>query len=141
MGDIDQADQLRLQYRIHYWLRTQKWWFAIFLWIFECSLTNCYVLYRKFHEIHGRQMPQTYYGFIQDIALAWLKPSHYWPNKKSSTGSGQSYSNSSTVDASVVTRRCKLPPKRSAKFTEKSLNPYSGSLRCRLYCRLNHLPL
>ena len=25
MGDVDQADQLRLQYRIQYWLRTQKW--------------------------------------------------------------------------------------------------------------------
>ena len=30
MGDIDQADQLRLQYRIHYWLRNRKWWWAIF---------------------------------------------------------------------------------------------------------------
>ena len=31
MGDVDQADQLRLQYRIHYWLRNQKRWFAIFV--------------------------------------------------------------------------------------------------------------
>ena len=65
MGDVDQADQLRLQYRIHYWIRTQKWWFAIFLWIFKCSLTNCYVLYRKFHDIHGRQIPWTHYKLIQ----------------------------------------------------------------------------
>ena len=61
MGDVYQADQLRLQYRIQYWLRTQKWWFDIFLWIFECSLTNCYVLYRKFHDIHERQMPRSRY--------------------------------------------------------------------------------
>ena len=141
MGDVDQSDQLRLQYCVHYWLQTQKWWFAIFLWIFECYLTNCYVLYRKSHEIHGRQMPQTHYEFIQDISLAWLKPSKYWPKKKSSTGSGQSSSGSSTVSASVVTRKCKLSPKRWAKFTESSLNPYSDSIWCRLYWILNHLPL
>ena len=86
-------------------------------------------------------MPRTHYEFIQDISLVWLKTSHYWTKKKSSTGSGQSSSESSTVDESVVTRGCKLPPKRSSKFTEKSLNPYSGSLRCRIDCRLNHLPL
>ena len=83
----------------------------------------------------------THYELIQDIAIAWLKTLQYWPKKKSSTGSGQSSSDSSTVAESVVTRRCKISPKRSDKFTEKSLNPYSGSLRCRLYCRLNHLPL
>ena len=141
MGDIDQAYQLCLQYRIKYWPQTQKWWFAISLWIFECSLTNSYVLYRKFHDIHGRRMQQTHYEFIQDISLAWLKPYQFWPKKKSSTDSGQSSSDSSTVAESVVTRRCKLSPKQSDKFTEKSLNPYSGSLWCRLYCRLNHLPL
>ena len=86
-------------------------------------------------------MSRNHYEFIQDTSLAWLKPSQYWPNKKSSTGSGQSSSDSSTVDESVVNRRCKLPPKRSAKFIEKSLNQYSGSLWCRLDCRLNHLPL
>ena len=125
MGDVYQADKLLLQYRIQYWLRTQKWWFAIFLWIFECSLTNSYVLYRKFNDKHGRRMPQNHYEFIQDISLAWLKPSQYWPKKKSIRGSDQSFSDSSTVSESVVTRRCKLPPKQSDKFTEKSLNPYS----------------
>ena len=141
MGDVDQTDQLRLQDHIQYWLRTQKWWFDIYLWIFKCSLTNSYVLYRKFHDIHGRRMSRTHYDFIKYISLAWLKPSQYCPKKKSSTGSCNISSDSSTVDESVVTIRCKLSPKRSAKFTEKSLNPYSGSLQCRLYCWLNHLPL
>ena len=26
MGNIDQVNQLRLQYHIHYWLRNRKWW-------------------------------------------------------------------------------------------------------------------
>jgi len=33
MGNVDQADQLRLQYCIHYWIRNTKWWWAIFFWI------------------------------------------------------------------------------------------------------------
>ena len=78
MGNVDQADQLRLQYRIHYWIRNPKWWWAIFFWVFENSLTNCYVLYRKFHELHERKH-LSHYKFIQKIGLAWLKPSSYWP--------------------------------------------------------------
>lgn len=141
MGDVDQADQLRLQYRIHYWLRNQKWWFAIFLWIFECSHTNCYVLYRKFYETHGRKPPRTHYEFIQDIALAWLKPSQYWPKPdKVKHRSSQSSTCDSTVTASIITRRVSGSKKRSAVITDNSLNPYSGSLRCRLDRSLNHLP-
>ena len=29
MGKVDQSDQLRLQYCVHYWLLNHKWWFAI----------------------------------------------------------------------------------------------------------------
>ena len=141
MGDVDQADQLRLQYRSQYWLRNQKWWFAIFLWIFECSHTNCYVLYRKYYEIHGRKPLRTHYQFIQDIALAWLKPSQYWPKPKKVTRiSSQHSMDESTVSASVVTRRVSGSVKRSAVFNDNSLNPYTGSLRCRLDSSLNHMP-
>ena len=54
MGNVDIADQLRLQYRIHYWIRNQKWWWAIFFGVFECYLTNSYILYRKFYQVHGK---------------------------------------------------------------------------------------
>ena len=30
MGNVYQEDRLRLQYRVHYWSRNQKRWFAIF---------------------------------------------------------------------------------------------------------------
>ena len=42
MGNGDQADQLRLQYRVHYWMCNQKQWFATVFQCFELSLTNCY---------------------------------------------------------------------------------------------------
>ena len=67
MGNVDQADQLRLQYRIHYWLHNQKWCFAIFFWCYELSLTNCYVLYRHFFKIHDKAPPYSHYEFIREI--------------------------------------------------------------------------
>ena len=72
MGNVDIADQLRLQYRIHYWIRNQKWWWAIFFWVFECSLTNSYILYRKFYQVHGKKPPLSHYDFVRQVSLAWL---------------------------------------------------------------------
>ena len=95
MGNVDQADQLRLQYQIHYWIRNCKWWWAIFFWIFENSLTNCYVLCRKFHELHEWKH-LSHYKFIRQIGLAWLKPSLYWPSK-ASTGRGAKMKGMRTV--------------------------------------------
>ena len=110
-----------------------------FLWTFECSHTNCYVLYCKFHELHGRTPPKTHYKFIESIALAWLKPSQYWPKRK--TSGRKSISEESTVAASIITRRATCTPARSATMTDNTLNPYTGRLRCRLDQSLNHLPI
>ena len=141
MGDVDQADQLRLQYRMHYWLRNQKWWFAIFLWIFECSHTNCYVLYRKFHNLHGRKQPKNHYEFLESIALAWLKPSQYWPKRKTVSVSTGSVTDGSSVAASIISRRDSFKLTRSATISNNALDPYTGYLRCRLDRSLNHLPV
>ena len=40
VGNVDQANHFRLQYRIYYWLRNPKWWWAIFFWCYELALTN-----------------------------------------------------------------------------------------------------
>ena len=64
----------------YYWNRNRnwKWWWAIFLWAFEYSLTNMYVLYRKFDRGHDKEPPCTHYEFVRQVALIWLKPSSYW---------------------------------------------------------------
>ena len=141
MGNVDQADQLRLQYCIHYWLRNQKWWFAIFLWILECSHTHSYVLYRKFHDLHGRKLPKTNYEFIESIVLAWLKPSQYWSKRKTIRSGFESATDESTVAASIICRRVSSTLKRSATINNNALNPYTGQLCCRLDRGLNHLPV
>ena len=153
MGNVDQADQLRLQYRIHYWIRNRKWWWAIFFWIFENALTNCYVVYRKFHELHERKH-LSHYEFIRKIGLAWLKPSAYWQSQATSTKRGEGKStrkvsdentsvsvDTCTVAESVVARRKILFTKKNSTMTANALDPYSGYLRCRLDHNLNHLPI
>ncbi len=51
MGNVDQAGQLQLQCSIHYWIWNRKWWWAIFLWVFECS-SNSTRYTTKSHLIH-----------------------------------------------------------------------------------------
>ena len=149
MGNVDQADQLRLQYRIHYWIRNRKWWWAIFLWTYECSLTNAYILYRKFYSMHDRKPPCTHYQFVKEVALAWLKPSVYWYNsaKKSDLQSRVSSSNGSTISESIASnivsrkRQMKYIDRKNNTVSAKSLDPYQGALRCRLDVTLSHLPV
>ena len=50
MGNVDIADQLRLQYRPDRWMRNRKWWWSVFLWGLGVSVTNSYLLYKKNHE-------------------------------------------------------------------------------------------
>ncbi len=76
---------------------------------FECSLTNSYVLYRKFHQIHDRKPPLTHYEFNRAVALAWLKPSAFWSHRSSRLekhrNNGTSVTTDSTIASSIVTRK------------------------------------
>ena len=152
MGNVDQADQLRLQYRVHYWIRNRKWWWAIFLWAFECSLTNTYVLYRKFYKIHKKEPPYTHYEFVRQVALAWLKPSKYWHSSASAMQQGDQHSlessnhasmKSDSIASNIITRKRKMKyiDRKNNTFSTKSLDPYQGALRCRLDVTLTHLPV
>ena len=121
--------------------------------MFENALTNCYVVYRKFHELHERKH-LSHYEFIRKIGLAWLKPSAYWQSQATSTKRGEGKStrkvsdentsvsvDTCTVAESVVARRKILFTKKNSTMTANALDPYSGYLRCRLDHNLNHLPI
>ena len=93
----------------------------------------------------------SHYDFIKQVALAWIKPSTYWPSSNSNsnkqTGSNPSINSmpsSATcpsANGSIVTRRRINLNKKNSTITEKTLDPYSGILRCRLDHSLNHLPV
>ena len=144
MGNVDQADQLRLQYRSTYWLRNRKWWWSLFFWLFEGALTNSYCLYRMFFKMHDRVPPLNHYEYIRAIALAWLEPERYWPRKTNPRKNATTTSSNSGSSISVISRL--RPSGRVSKvaknitFTDRTLDPYMGALRCRLDTHLSHLP-
>ena len=76
MGSVDIADQLRTYYRIDHWLRNRKWWWSIFLWIFQVSLTNAYVAYSSYCKMHNIR-PMLHRDFISNIVLTWLSNDVY----------------------------------------------------------------
>ena len=105
-------------------------------------LTNSYVLYRKYFEMHDLKQPLNHYEYIRAISLAWLDQEHYWPRKKASISNSSTSSQSS--DSSVISRlRSTHTPAvtKSVAFTDKSLDSYSGALRCRLDKHYAHLPV
>ena len=140
MVNVDQADQLRLQYRIHYWLRYRKWWQEILFWVYELSLTNCYVLYLEFYQLHLRKPPWNHYKFIRSVNLAWIDSKLYWPVKSKKCVSSSSVCETVTTSSSRTSKKSKTIWKRNATLSDLSLDPYSGSLRCRLDLQLTHLP-
>ena len=142
MGNVDQADQLRSQYCIHYWLRNRKWWWAHFFWIFELSLTNAFVLYRMFQEIHNVKVQLTHYEFIKKIALAWIDQDIYWPTASPKMKKSQS-SSSFSSSRSIITRRSSAPlqSRKCMTFSDRSLDPFNGFLQFRLDRHLNHFPI
>ena len=143
MGNVDQADQLRLQYCSTYWLRNRKWWWLIFFWLFEGGLCNSYVLYRMFFKLHDLKPPWTHYEYIRAISLAWLDQETYWPSRKKTSASSNITQSSQSSTSSMMSR---LRPSnttvvaRSVTFTDKTLDAYSGALRCRLDRHFAHLP-
>lgn len=84
MGMVDLADQLRENYRIDYWMRKTKWWWAIAFWAIQLLMTNAWVLYKKYHELHGLKMEFSHYSFIEAVGKAWVEPAKYrvWLKKE-----------------------------------------------------------
>ena len=46
MGGVDRADQNVSSYRIG--IRSKKWWWALFAWVPDVIMQNCWLLYRKY---------------------------------------------------------------------------------------------
>ena len=169
MGDVDRADQLRNYYRYDtQWHRNRKWWWAMWWWGFQLLLTNAYVAYVKYHELHKSKDYMGHYDFIRSVALAWIDPQQYWPNKRKRrvrismnveeeeigrvsrtrrqrTGSSRSISSSnSSISSNSTMSSISSSSQHSAmkceRVNDKSLNPMSGSLRGRLNSFVHHHP-
>ena len=80
MDHVDITDHLAKSYQLGRGLLNRKWWWPIFLWALERSFLNAYVLYSRWHK-QRKFAFKSHYKFREDIALAWLDPARYWPDR------------------------------------------------------------
>jgi len=83
MNDNNIADQLRLVYRIMRFQRNNKWWWALFLWGYEVSMVNSYVMIKRYCEMKGVPVPWNHHDRNEALGYAHLDPHEYWPRRKS----------------------------------------------------------
>ena len=144
MGNVDLADQLRNVYRYDTtWHRNRKWWWSIWWWGFQLLLTNCYILYKKFHSLHDSKATVSHYDFIKQICLAWIDKEQYWPKSEESK-------KRKAEDDKMKTRakkRFEFDVTSSSSSTticttinDKTLHPVHGKLSLRLNYSVQHYP-
>ena len=146
MGNVDLADQLRNQYRYDSaWHRNRKWWWAIWWWGYQLLLTNSYVLYVKFHRLHGSKNYCTHYEYIKQIGLAWVNQEMYGPKKiKKVSNKREKEQDGSLTRATkrkieAVMMSASSSTSRCIQITNESLCPH-GQLKRRLNTSFQHLP-
>lgn len=127
MNSVDVADQLRNQYRIdHVWWRNNKWWWAIFIWLFGVVLVNSYVIYKR-TCIQGGVKPVSHLEFRLSIAMDLMNSVHV-PKNRSSTKRPASPATDS--DATPRLRSEEKKPKKDGYVTAKRLanmEPWDGT--------------
>ena len=96
MGGCDIADQLRNYYCFDHWMRKGKRWRSFFFWAIGVLLVNTYVAYKTFMHQKGK-VPMSHYQFRKAIALAWIDPAMYWPNRMKRRNGGENSTNNSTT--------------------------------------------
>jgi len=135
MGGVDIADELRGSYRFDKWMRNYKWWHSIFWWGFQVLMINSYKCYFTYCTDNNIK-PMSHYEFQKKIGHVWLDK-FYYENKNSSQISRCS-SQGSLSSLSLST--CSTDTSRRQRISELSLNPFSGSCKCRLDRTISHWP-
>jgi hypothetical protein len=147
MNDVDRADQLRNSYRFDHWMRKRKWWWSIFFWGMGVLMVNAYVSYVRFNILNGKKKKDllSHYEFRKQIALAWLDPETYWPERElNSKGKKRNRSSESIgSDDTRHTRSGNIRSKSKKRFqvSNTSLALHTGMLGCRLDTELLHWPV
>ena len=78
-----------------------------------------------FFELHDKSPPYNHCEFIREICLAWIDPEKYWPEPTSNRFPPVQYS---TSTKSISFKNLKSKRRKNASLTDKTLDPYSGSL-------------
>ena len=138
MGGVDIADQLRGYYRFDKWQRTFKWWHSVFWWSFQVLMVNSYKCYQShiIDDLHSN--PMSHYEFQKMIAEAWIDPDCLNKKIKSEDETTDVMSVSSTITGSSTVGTAG----NRVRFCSSSLDPLTGSLRCRIdHSGVGHWPI
>lgn len=111
MGRVDVGDQLRNYYRFDHFMRKRKWWWSFWMWCMGMLLTNSYILYKKFCELHRVKPRYSHYEFVCFVGRAWLHPEKYFSYYCSPSSRSNVSTSSSLPEASRVVE-VKLPGRR-----------------------------
>ena len=78
-------------------------------------------------ELHDKSPPYSHYKFIRYVCLDWIDPEKYCPEPTPKRSPAVKYS---TSTKSIACNNLKFKPKKKASLTDKTLDPYNGSLCC-----------
>ena len=133
------------------WHRNRKWWWSIWWWGFQVMLTNAYISYIKFHQMHDSKETVTHYDFIKQIALAWINQEMYWPKKHPAAVASSKKRKRQGDENRQITRRVAAEQIEhdvssvssvgsGVRVNDASLDPIKGKLNCRLNTTVQHFP-
>ena len=78
MDHVDITDHLGKNYQVAKGLLQRKWWLSIFFWALDRCILNAFVLYKSWHQMHGKKF-LSHYKFRESLCMSWLLPDTYWP--------------------------------------------------------------
>uniref|UniRef100_A0A7S0GIG6 Uncharacterized protein n=1 Tax=Proboscia inermis TaxID=420281 RepID=A0A7S0GIG6_9STRA len=129
MGYVDMADQLHNYYKLGHWIRSFKWWHAMFRRRVQVLMINSYIVYcRVCEEVCIK--PMDHYQYQKECALVWIDPD----------GHQQGDNGYKTPTDEVSTITSGLSSKNKTRITDESLHPLGGSLQQWLNRNIGHWP-
>ncbi len=132
MNNNDIADQLRLVYRLQRFQCNEKWWWVLFMWGFEVTLANAYMMMQRYCELKCTRVPYSHHDFQEKVGLAYLDPNKHWPCRKSPP---------KLLAISHKTPKSKQQIPWAPRLDNNALCPDTGQLKNRLDTTLNHMPI
>jgi len=140
MNDNDVADQLRLVYRLQRLQRNQKWWWALWMWAWEVTMVNAYMMLRRYCDWKGIGMPWTHHNFNEAIGYAHVDPVGEWP-KWTRKPPPELLGRKDHAKGSLGKRKRVTQQKRAPKVNMDALCAKKGRLKVRLNTSEQHIPI
>merc|ERR1712156_647031 len=111
-----------------HWMRKRKWWWSMFFWCFQMLMTNSYVLYKKFMEMHDAK-PMSHYDFRYALSISWLDRKY---RINITVPVARSITSSLSSGSGIETRSKKVAAEgRKTQVTDSTLDPEHGKLKRR----------